>query len=612
MKNWFSPSIVTSFFLIVILFIFRYLTPGWTSILSWDIMGYYLYLPSYFIHHDLGLKDMTFLHQIMEQYHPTDTLYQVSQIEGGQWVMKYTMGFAILYTPFFFLGHLAATIFGYALDGFSAPYQYAILLGAFVYSALGLVILRRVLRFFFDEIVTSIVLVLIALGTNYFENIVMQGPMPHNALFTLYAALLYFTIQWHAQYKLKFAIGIGLIAGLITLYRPSEMVCVIIPLLWGVYNKNSFRLKLEKVKQYKTHLIFLVFFMILMGSFQMLYWKSITGHFLYDSYDNPGEGFEFLHPFPLKVLFSFKKGWLVYAPMMTFALLGFYFLYKEKKELFFAIACYFTISFYIICSWTCWWYATSLGQRSLMESYAVLAIPFGYFIVFIRHQSNYLKSLFYLICSFFIVLNIFQTWQLSIGLLDGSRMTAKYYFAIFGKTETKEGDRELLEVERSTTGIEVLKDSASFTKRNLCFFDFEDCPEGHCSLEIVHSGKLALVMDSTNLFSKSFSISYSQLTDKEYAWIRATVYVYPTVDLNENPTSLILTFQYKGKNYKYQGCDFEKLSGIKLNQWNRISVDYMTPIVRTQKDKLQVYIWHRGKQRIIIDDLNVELYEPKE
>ena len=40
-------------------------------------------------------------------------------------------------------------------------------------------------------------------------------------------------------------------------------------------------------------------------------------------------------------------------------------------------------------------------------------------------------------------------------------------------------------------------------------------------------------------------------------------------------------------------------------------MDYMTPEVRTQSDPVKVYVWYRGRGEIYIDNLMLEVFEPK-
>jgi len=57
----------------------------------------------------------------------------------------------------------------------------------------------------------------------------------------------------------------------------------------------------------------------------------MSGEFIINPYaaGNPGEGLELLQPHILKVLFSFRKGWFIYTPMMIFTVMGFWQMYKN-------------------------------------------------------------------------------------------------------------------------------------------------------------------------------------------------------------------------------------------------------------------------------------------
>jgi glycerol uptake facilitator-like aquaporin len=85
--------------------------------------------------------------------------------------------------------------------------------------------LRKILREFFSETVTSIVLVIIVLGTNYFQLTAFEGMLSHNYLFTLYTFIVWFTLRWHREPKASTAAWLGLFLGLAILSRPSELVC---------------------------------------------------------------------------------------------------------------------------------------------------------------------------------------------------------------------------------------------------------------------------------------------------------------------------------------------------------------------------------------------------
>ena len=119
------------------------------NILSWDVFGYYLYLPLKFIYHNLGIAHYSIIEQILSKYHNTATFYQAIKMPDGTYVMKYSLGLSFFYFPFFLIGHLIAKIFNYSVDGFSIPYQYSIFIAGITYSLFGIWALSKVLMRFF-------------------------------------------------------------------------------------------------------------------------------------------------------------------------------------------------------------------------------------------------------------------------------------------------------------------------------------------------------------------------------------------------------------------------------------------------------------------------------
>jgi len=428
----------------------RFLLPRWLtydvlSILSWDVFGYYLYLPAKFIYHDLGISDFSWLQQILDKYNPTIGFYQAYIGPEGHYIMKYPIGMAVVFSPFFFLAHGFAGILGYVQDGFSLPYHFAIAVGCLIYTVTGIWFLRKILIRYFSDVVATIVMILLILGTNYFQLTAYDGAMVHNTLFSIYTLIIWFTIRWHESPAWKFAVPLGLFIGLATLIRPTEIISGLIPLLWGVRNKETVLKKWSLITSHISQVTGLVVTVFLVVLIQSVYWKIYSGSFLYYSYEQ-GEGLHFLAPYIMFVLFSWKKGWLIYAPMMAFAMIGFLFLWKQKREIFWATFLFFAINLLIVSSWTTWWYGGSLGQRSLMQSYALLAMPFGAFITWILHRRLWLKVSFFVAAAFFIWLNLFQTWQYMNWIMDPSRMTKEYYLAIFSRTHVDESAKKFLEV----------------------------------------------------------------------------------------------------------------------------------------------------------------------
>lgn len=586
-----------------------------SKIISWDVFGYYLYLPGIFIYKDIGYHDISVVQKVIEQYGSSGSLYQLSETATGAWVNKYPMGMALLYLPWFFIGHLLALSTSFTADGFSLPYQYSLIYGSMFYVVVGLYFLRKVLREFLPDSIVALVIIVVYFATNYFNQVVSGMAMPHIYLFTLYAVIMWLTIRWHKKPEITTTVMLAIAMGLCILSRPSEIVCLLIPALWGVASIRKVDERFEFFLNKWKHLFVIGVILLFIGSLQFFYWKYTVGKFFYNSYINPGEGFEFLSPFITQTLFSFRKGWFIYTPIMLLSVAGLYFAFRSNKGIAIPISLFFVLNLYIVSSWSNWWYGDSFGQRALIQSYAVMALPLGFFYRWAFQAKPIIMRTVIIFSIFTIFLNLFQTWQLHTGIIDSSRMSRPYYFATFFDTKPSTEKKRLLLVERSSNIHEHFENIAEYSSRLLLFEDFENPHKFADSLLVKfkdrysRSGRFSYKCDSINIYSPVFGAPFEKLTKKDHAWIRIHLWVYPVNPVIENPGSLVVAFEHEWWEYKFRATNFEDLN-LKLHRWNHIQMDYLTPEVRNKKDLLRVYYWHRGKKEIYIDDLMIEIFEP--
>jgi hypothetical protein len=351
--------------------------------ISWDVSGYYFYLPSCFIYRDLmqlGFKD-----SILNKYHPTPELQQAFLHGSGNYVMKYSAGQAILFSPFFLVAHAVAGLSEqYPADGFSYPYQYCIGIGMLLYACAGILVLRKVLLHFFSDAVTALTLLAVFFATNYLDYSVIDGAMTHNSLFMLYALLLLFTIRFYRKPALRYAMAIGFTAGMATLVRPTEAICVLIPLCWGMAGAGKIKKRISFLINNRSFVVPAGIIFLLVVFIQSAYWKYVSGSWIVYSYGN--EGFDWLQPHIINGLLSYKNGWLVYTPVMLLMVPGFICFYKQQRELFFAVSLFTCLFIYTCFSWHQWWYGASLGQRAMIQAYPVLALPLGSFFCYVQRK----------------------------------------------------------------------------------------------------------------------------------------------------------------------------------------------------------------------------------
>lgn len=159
---------------------------------------------------------------------------------------------------------------------------------------------------FFKDWEVSITMILMLLGTNYFHEAGSDGTMPHAMLFAGYAWILWLTIKWHERPNTKTMCWLGFALGFMILLRGSEIVALSIPMLWNVWNKESWVNKWRLIWDNRVQLLLGISCFMIVPMIQMLYWKYVTGQFIFFSYQNT-EGFDWDGRHILKVLFSYKK-----------------------------------------------------------------------------------------------------------------------------------------------------------------------------------------------------------------------------------------------------------------------------------------------------------------
>lgn len=445
-------ALLLCYFLIFLTGFFYY--PKWKqttteATLSWDVSGYYMYLPAVIIYGDI--KKCSFKDSILNKYHPTPDFQQAFQDNSGNYILKYTVGQALLFSPFFLVGHTYTLLFSsYPADGFSYPYQLSIGLGMIIYAFIGLYYLRKILLKFFKDVTTAITLIVLVFATNYLDYSAIDGAMTHNTLFTLYTILVYCVIKFYEKPSIQNAILIGFFTGLLTLIRPTEIICLLIPLLWGIENYTSFKVRIAFLKRELKYPITTIVVFILIVSIQLIYWKWVSGQWLVYTYGK--EGFNWFQPNFIDGFFSFRAGWLIYSPVCIFSMLGFYQLYKNHREHFYSILIFFILFCYICFSWNEWWYGASLGQRAMIQAYPILSFPLTAFLekVYLKNSTRLILSLFIGFCIYY---NIWLTHQAHKGgLFRAGEMNAAYLFATFGRYNISTEVESLLDNEEIYKG----------------------------------------------------------------------------------------------------------------------------------------------------------------
>ncbi|AMR27911.1 hypothetical protein A0257_12985 [Hymenobacter psoromatis] len=604
-------SLAAVLVLFVLLLQARLWAPYWDThnvqaILTWDVMGYYLYLPARFIYHDLGRLE--FVPDILREYSPTGSFYQAFQVPGaatGQLVMKYPIGLALLWTPFFWLGHWAAGWWGYPQDGFSAPYQLAIAFGGLLYALLGLGLLRRLLLHYFTDAVATLVLVTLVLGTNYFQYAVYDTAMPHNYLFTGYAALLLLTRRWHRRPTRGVAFAIGLVLGLLVLIRPSEAVAATLPVLWGVGSLAAARARLALLRTRWPDVALLVLGGVLGVLPQGLYWEWATGHWLFYSYGD--QHFSFLRPHVWAILFSFRKGWLIYSPILVLVLLGFGPLWRRHRGLAVPVLAYVILNLWVVSAWDIWWYGGSIGCRALVPSYAALALPWGAGVAWLLVPGRRRRWAIGAAAAavLLIDLSLFQHWQYQRSIIHPEEMNRAYYFAVFNKTMPTQADYAKLD--EPHTGLP--RAERYYHARSLGKLDFDQAPAGpdNISAEQGYFSRQSYHATPDHPYGPALTVALGAAGVWPDDYVRASCRVFS--DYGAWGDKLVLSIERDGKALAWYGVRLQNPGSVPRS-WNQAHFEARVPADARPTDVLKVYVLSEGGAACFIDDVEASVLEP--
>lgn len=469
--------------------------PRGEATISWDVAGYYAYLPALFINQDIYKLEKTRATVIKYKAQEGD-FYCAYEISNGNWVMKYTMGNAILYAPFFLLAHAIAWLGGYPPDGFSMPYQMALGLGCVAYACFSLLLMYFVLRRYFDDKTVLISLALLVLATNYLEYASISNGLVHNQLFFVYACILFFIDKYYRQTTNTISILLGCLVGLAFLIRPTEVILLILIVCWRVSNGKA---ALERIRFFWQKGLKSFLFLLSATAFisiQLVYWKMLSGHWIQYTYGD--QGFDWLHPHVINGLISYRKGWLIYTPVMIVGIIGFIPLVRYHRNLAIAISLFMTATLYTVFAWSIWWYASSLGQRAMVQSYSVMLFPICAFISWVHTTKTTNKIASALFCLLAIYLNLSYTWVAHKAIhFEAENMTKRYFWRTLGRWSIATNDLKLLDTD-------------------------EDYPGSPSDVKVLWQLKTdSVVIVSSHNPKKSIWIDY---TGKSQIWLRAGAY----------------------------------------------------------------------------------------
>nr|WP_294905909.1 glycosyltransferase family 39 protein [uncultured Lacibacter sp.] len=606
------PRLLTNIVLLITVVccsLFYFLHGRKSTVFYGDALGYYLYLPATFIYGNHGQynqlpPDKEIGQGIFNYTADMNTLLPKSP--KGFTVNQYTYGAAAFEFPFFITAHLFEKITGRKANGFSSTYENAIRLAGIFYLLVGLFFLFKSLQEFVNRNTAIITCCFLLIGTNLFWFSFYQSGMAHVVLFFLYAALLYFTIQVHKQQKLVSFIAIGLAVGFITVIRPSDILCLLLPVCYSVYNRSTLQQKIQLLQRNKANILIAAVYFVLPFVPQLIYWKQYAGSFFYDSY--VGQSFDFLHPKIIAGVFGFKNGWLAYTPLMILALCGL-FLYKKFKTISLSIFLILPVYMYVIYSWWSYNYINGFGSRPMIHLYPLLAIPFAVLLNAAVSKGKAATAGLLTAVVFCTFINIKQSVQQAKGEMWSEDSNAAFNLQTLFKRQLDYNDLVAADNGQHQPSSTVL----TTTKAQQLNFSDSVAKTDHITITAEQEYSPAAV----KLFATT--------ADEKAKWIKASGYFNSPEQIYDwyRYHLLVVTVTRNGELLLWQSIKINNKIGIAdssckehdrinlrhadVNQWGHVYF-YVPLQVQLQKgDEVTALVWNMARKSLLVKQLKLEL-----
>jgi hypothetical protein len=210
------------------------------------------------------------------------------------------------------------------------------------------------------------------------------------------------------------------------------------------------------------------------------------------------------------------------------------------------------------------------------------------------YERALIRNVIMSIIVFFLALNLFQSWQFEKRIIDASRMTSDYYWAVFGRTSVPKDAKKLLMINRPSvqkTNPESIEDyektGSLIIEKNIEF-------------------------DENQEFVDFTKTPFEKVTTKDHAWIKVSGKSTIIVQGELEDFLMVTCFTHDDQKYQYVAWSpTEMKSYSKDNKTNYFEFWYLTPEVRSPKDKFIFEIWNRAKSHAKIEDLRIETFTKK-
>ena len=374
-----------------------------------DGVFYYSWLHSAFFDQDIDFINQ-YQHFAEYDFYSRKFIEENKITPAGKMPNAYAFGAAIMWLPFFTAAHMFSLVLQnvnfemFRADGYSFFYIFSINLSGWVYGLLSVLIIYRTLRLIFCDrqekfrALTAIFAIWLATPWIYYQ--FFEPFMSHMASLFLVSSFIYILISsWNneAENAQRIVRQNFEVNSVVNYIRKNWLLSIVIFLMISIRWQNAIFIfacipflsaKRQTIAFDVVKSVAQKVFPIILPIIAWLTVQSLVWNYLYGKYILVPQGYRFVQ---LKfdgfyTLFSSDRGLLLWSPILIFAILGIFYLFKKSKGLALALILAFAGQWVINSSLNDIGGGDAFGARRFIELFPFLSISLTALFVNFKKQ----------------------------------------------------------------------------------------------------------------------------------------------------------------------------------------------------------------------------------
>lgn len=476
-------------------------------------------------------------------------------------------------------------------------------LGALLFIALSIWFTRKFLLNYFDEIYSAVFLLVIFLATPIFTSFSLNLWRSELIEFCFISGALAILSNIRKDNNRRDLILFTFLASIACLLNPAAIFLLplaifFIPTSGAAEKEHSmlavFRSRLLFFNR-SPKTLFLGMIAIIFISF-VLGWIS---NFSSEPLHQFDELIQRAELFP-QLLLSYRKGVLLYSPVLFLALAGLVFYYIESRFNAILITFISIVSIVTLLIGGTWWSKTAFSVPELLGLVPLFIFPLNALINKCRTQGEVASGILSLALLFALFYTQFFTWQIGNSILKPHKLDQAY----FNQVVFELNEPEELNFNRILKKGLLPKDKLKYSSQILYKTDFTS--ETEYVIYDLNNPYHRVNQEIEYALNRKFEVVPGQFRKDALLEIKFR-YRMSVNACNVGPF-IVMDIESSKERYGYMNFFMESDAS---DHWRDFNAIYKIPDIKFSGDLLNFYVWNNGKCYIDVDNIQLTVYQPK-